>query len=289
MLIKFENYLKFTKGLSENSIASYLEDIKQFISWFHGDYSEINKFIIYDYLSYLHENYDYSINTYLRKISSLKLFFSFLKLKENPFNNFDKPKREKKIPDVLSVYDIFKLLESPDENSFLGLRDKIILELLYATGLRVSELIGLTVNDYDKHYGVLKVFGKRKKERIVPLHIGIMELLNNYLKNVRPRFNKKRLNYIFLSRNGNKLTRQFIWQIIKKYAIKSGISKNVYPHLIRHSFATHLLERGADLRSIQTMLGHSDISTTQIYTHVNMLQIKEQYFKLHPREIKEDK
>ncbi len=289
MLIKFENYLKFTKGLSENSIASYLEDIKQFISWFHGDYSEINKFIIYDYLSYLHENYDYSINTYLRKISSLKLFFSFLKLKENPFNNFDKPKREKKIPDVLSVYDIFKLLESPDENSFLGLRDKIILELLYATGLRVSELIGLTVNDYDKHYGVVKVFGKRKKERIVPLHINIMELLNNYLKNVRPRFNKKRLNYIFLSRNGNKLTRQFIWQIIKKYAIKSGVSKNVYPHLIRHSFATHLLERGADLRSIQTMLGHSDISTTQIYIHVNMSQIKEQYFKLHPREIREDK
>ncbi len=286
MLKKFENFLRFTKGLTENSIISYLEDIKQFISWFHGDYDKINKYDLYDYLSYLHENYTYSINTYLRKISSLKLFFSFLKLKENPFNDFDAPKREKKIPDVLSIYDIFKLLESPDKNSFLGLRDRIILELLYATGIRVSELIELTVNDFDRHYGVIKVFGKRRKERIVPLHIGIMELLNNYLKNVRPKFNKKRLNFIFLSRNGNKLTRQFIWQIIKKYANKSGISKNVYPHLIRHSFATHLLERGADLRSIQTMLGHSDISTTQIYTHVNMSQIKEQFFKLHPREIK---
>ncbi len=147
----------------------------------------------------------------------------------------------------------------------------------------MSELVDLTVNDYDKSYGIIKVFGKRGKERLVPLHFEAIDFLNKYLKNIRPALNKKRLNFLFLSRNGNRLTRQLIWQKIKKYAIKAGLSKNVYPHLIRHSFATHLLERGADLRSIQSMLGHSDISTTQIYTHVSIKKLKEEYFKLHPR------
>ena len=284
MIVKnFENFLRYEKGLSELTVEAYLNDVKQFLKWFKGDIEKITKFDIYDFISYLYENFNYSTNSYLRKISSLKLFFSFLNLKENPFNNFDTPKKEKKIPEVLSIIDILKLINSIDESSLLGVRDKLILELLYATGIRVSELIELTVNDYDSSYGVIKIFGKRKKERMVPLHFEAIELLSKYFKEVRPILNKKNKNYIFLSRNGNKLTRQFIWQIIKKYAIKAGIFKNVYPHLIRHSFATHLLENGADLRTIQTMLGHSDISTTQIYTHVSVKKLKEEYFKLHPR------
>ena len=283
MIKEFENFLRFNKGLTENSIENYLIDIKQFIEWFKGDFHKINKFDLYDYISYLHDNFKYSISTYLRKLSSLKLFFHFLKLKENPFDNFESPKKEKRIPEVLSIYDILNLLKSVEIDSNIGFRDRTILELLYATGIRVSELVDLTVNDYDKSYGIIKVFGKRGKERLVPLHFEAIDFLNKYLKNVRPAFNKKKLNFLFLSRNGNKLTRQLIWQMIKKYAIKAGLSKNVYPHLIRHSFATHLLEGGADLRSIQSMLGHSDISTTQIYTHVSMKKLKEEYFKLHPR------
>ncbi len=283
MLKDFENFLKFQKGLSENSIENYLKDVEQFLKWNKKDLQEVSKFDVYDYIAFLHKNYNYKISTYLRKISSLKLFFHFLNLSENPFINFESPKVSKKIPEVLSIIDILKLLNSVQEKTLIQKRDKVILELLYATGIRVSELINLTVNDYDKSYGVIKVLGKRQKERLVPLHLEAIELLNNYIKNVRNKLNKKNKIYLFLSRNGNKLTRQLIWMIVKKYAINAGIYKNVYPHLIRHSFATHLLEKGADLRSIQVMLGHSDISTTQIYAHVNYEHLKKQYFQCHPR------
>ena len=278
MIKKFEHFLRFQKGFSENTIDNYLRDIRQFCNWYKGELSNITKYDLYDFISYLFENFKYSTNSYLRKLSSLKLFFSFLNLNENPFDSFESPKKEKRIPEVLSIIDIFNLLNSINGNSPIEIRDRVIFELIYATGIRVSELVELTINDYDKTYGIIKVFGKRSKERIVPVHFEAIKLLNNYLKKVRPVFNKKNSNYLFLSRNGNKLTRQLIWQLIKKYALKAGISKNIYPHLIRHSFATHLLERGADLRSIQTMLGHSDISTTQVYTHVSIKNLKEEYF-----------
>ncbi len=283
----FEIYLRYEKGLSENTIENYLRDVNQFLSFFKGDLKKITRHDLYDFFSYLHEYFNYEISTYLRKISSLKLFTKFLlkngKIYEDPFLKFEVPKREKSIPDVLSVNDILKILNSPEINKDIGLRDRAILELLYATGIRVSELVNLTVNDYDSSMGIIKVIGKRKKERIVPLYYEAIKFLNDYLKKVRVKFNRKNVIFLFLSKNGNKLTRQFIWQMIKKYALKAGLSKDVYPHLFRHSFATHLLENGADLRSIQTMLGHSDISTTQIYINVSMKKIKEEYFKRHPR------
>ena len=287
MIKKFEIFLRYKKGLSENSIENYIRDIRQFLNWFKGDLKKLTKYDLYDFFSELFEKKKYEISTYLRKISSLKNFVNFLIdekiLVDNPFFGFELPKRENKLPEVLDVKDVFKIINSIEPTCPITIRDRAIIETLYATGIRVSELIEIKLNDFDRTGGIIKVTGKGNKQRIVPLYLEALEILNLYLKKVRPKFNKKEKNYLFLSKNGNKLTRQFIWQIIKKYANLSGISKEVYPHLFRHSFATHLLEGGADLRTIQTFLGHSDITTTQIYTHVSVEKLKEEYFKYHPR------
>ncbi len=287
MIKKFEIFLRYKKGLSENSIENYIRDIRQFLNWFKGDLKNLTKYDLYDFFSELFEKKKYEISTYLRKISSLKNFVNFLIdekiLVDNPFFGFELPKRENKLPEVLDVKDVFKIINSIEPTCPITIRDRAIIETLYATGIRVSELIEIKLNDFDRTGGIIKVTGKGNKQRIVPLYLEALEILNLYLKKVRPKFNKKEKNYLFLSKNGNKLTRQFIWQIIKKYANLSGISKEVYPHLFRHSFATHLLEGGADLRTIQTFLGHSDITTTQIYTHVSVEKLKEEYFKYHPR------
>ncbi len=290
LLQKWETFLKFKKGLSDNTIENYLNDISQFLNWYKGNIKNLSKYDLIDFLSFLYEKYSYKISTFLRKLSALKLFNIFLlennKISENIFEGFELPKKNKELPEIISINEIYKILNSVDTKSGspIEIRNKTILELLYATGIRVSELIELTINDFDKSTGIIRVFGKGKKERLIPLHYEAINFLNTYIKEARSLFNKKNSKFLFLSKNGNKLTRQFIWQIIKKYAIKAGISKNIYPHLIRHSFATHLLERGADIRSIQLMLGHSDISTTQIYTHLNTKKLKEEYFKFHPRE-----
>ncbi len=280
ILKKFAIFLTIDKGLSSKTAEDYCSDIKQFLLLVKTTPEELTKYEIEEFLIYLHEN-NYEISSILRKLSSLKLFFKFLGNKD--FETIPLPKRKKYLPNYLDVTDIFSLLDSIETDNAIGLRNRTMLELLYASGIRVSELLNLKSTDYDRNSGTIKVFGKRGKERLIPLHYEAINFIEKYLKDARPILNKKNRDILFLSRSGNKITRQFLWKIIKKYATKSGINKNIYPHIFRHSFATHLLEGGADLRSVQKFLGHSDISTTQIYTHITLKKIKDEYNKRHPR------
>ena len=280
ILEKFSVFLTIEKGLSSKTSEDYCSDIRQFLSIVRTSHEDLTKFDVEEFLIFLHDN-NYEISSILRKLSSIKLFLKFLK--NDCFESVQLPKRKSNLPDYLNFADIMKLLNAVDIDTPIGLRNRAMLELLYATGIRVSELLGLKTTDYDRHSGTIKVFGKRSKERLIPLHYEAIDFIEKYLKDARTVFNKKNRNTLFLTRSGNPLTRQFLWKIIKKYATISELNKNVYPHLIRHSFATHMLEGGADLRSVQKLLGHSDISTTQIYTHVSIRKIKEEYKKKHPR------
>jgi integrase/recombinase XerD len=223
-----------------------------------------------------------------RILVSVKQFYRFLLtekiVEKDPTFLIRTPKMKMSIPGVLSLDDVETLLSSPDENSVEGARDKAMLEVLYATGIRVSELVGLELNDVNFELGYVLVYGKGGKERIVPLGEEAKKKLSNYLKLSRPKLLQVRTSiYLFVTRRGGKMTRQGFWKLIKNYANKIGINQRVSPHTLRHSFATHLLERGADLRTIQVMLGHSDISTTQIYTHIEKERLKEVHKKYHPR------
>ena len=287
LLNKFSIFLTMEKGLSKKTSESYCSDIKQFLEVT----DEFNSFGVGSFILFLQEK-GYAISSILRKLSSVKMYMKFLKkeglLAQNAHLDFEIPKKDKSLPDHLSLDEIFKMLNCIDISKTTEFRNRVILELLYATGMRASEVIELKLNDFDENMGILRIFGKRSKQRIVPLHYEAIELLRKYLKDVRPALNKRDTDYIFLNRSGEKLTRQFLWKIIKKYAISAGIDKNIYPHLIRHTFATHLLERGANLRNLQSLLGHSDITTTQIYTQVNIAKIREEYLKAHPRAKKGD-
>jgi len=286
ILKDFDLFLTVEKGLSEKTCQDYTGDIKQFSEHVKGNFNELSEPVIVSFILFLQEH-GYTISSILRKMSSLKLFVKFLEkkglLNKNIDLDFDIPKKLKTLPDQLSVAEVIKMLNVINIEKPLEFRNRTMLELLYATGMRASEIVGLTLNDFDEHTGTVKILGKRNKERLVPLYYDALNLLIKYIKEIRPLFNKKRSNYIFISRNGLKLSRQFLWKIIKNYAIEAGLEKNIYPHLIRHSFATHLLEGGADLRSVQSLLGHSDISTTQIYTHVNVARLRNEYNKRHPR------
>jgi integrase/recombinase XerD len=215
-------------------------------------------------------------------------FFKFLaaehRIKSDPAQEIDSPKGWKRLPKTLSLADVDRILDAPDRSTTLGLRDKAMIELLYATGLRVSELIGLKTEDLNFDTGVLRCFGKGSKERLVPFGSVATGWIQDYMLKSRPRLLKNsRSGMLFLGQGARQLTRQAFWKIIKKYARKAGITVPVYPHMLRHSFATHLLERGADLRSLQLMLGHADISTTQIYTLVTRERMKKLYTEHHPR------
>ena len=203
---------------------------------------------------------------------------------KDPTVLIETPKYEKKLPDVLDVEEVIQLLETPDLTKKNGYRDRTILELLYATGMRVTELIQIEIDDVNLIMGFVKVFGKGNKERIIPLGDTVIEYLDTYINNVRPQLLKKTVtNVLFLNLHGRPLTRQGIWKLIKQYGLRANINKTLTPHTLRHSFATHLLENGADLRAVQEMLGHSDISTTQLYTHVSKTQIRQMYNQFHPR------
>lgn len=289
-----EEYLKFIqieKGLSENTIGAYRRDLKKYQLYMqeqkiaHIDF--IDRQTIQECLGSLIDQ-GASAKSIARFISTIRSFHQFA-LREkyaakDPTVLIETPKYEKKLPDVLDVEEVIQLLETPDLTKNNGYRDRTILELLYATGMRVTELIQIEIDNVNLIMGFVKVFGKGNKERIIPLGDTVIEYLDTYINNVRSQLLKKTVtNVLFLNLHGRPLTRQGIWKLIKQYGLRANINKTLTPHTLRHSFATHLLENGADLRAVQEMLGHSDISTTQLYTHVSKTQIRQMYNQFHPR------
>ena len=281
---EFIDYLRFEKKYSENTISSYKRDLNKINSYLKKDFIKLTKADIQKYIQNLSKNE--SSNTISRTISSLKSFYKFLEINKytntNPLTTIISPKTARKLPKVLSEEEVNKLLDINLNNDF-DYRNKAMLELMYSSGLRVSELINLTVNDVDLKNSLIRIFGKGSKERIVPLNDYATEALNNYILYHRPKlFKQKESNYLFLNNHGNQMTRQGFFKTLKKIAKEKGIKSELSPHTLRHSFATHLLKYGADLRSIQELLGHSDISTTQIYTHITNEMLEKNYHEYHP-------
>lgn len=281
----YESYLKIDKQYSQNTIDSYLKDIKKFICFIDNkDLNKISKKDIINYLS--NERNNKSDKTVNHDLSVLRNFFKFLELQEyisfNPTNNIEIPSHIKTLPKVLSIEEINMLLDIDLKDKY-DYRNKAMIELLYSSGLRISELINLNISDVNLNENIVRIFGKGNKERIVPISGYASNYIKIYLDNYRSSFIKNNHNtYLFLNSRGNKLTRQAVFKIIKQIAIKKDIKTNFSPHTLRHSFASHMLENGADLRSIQTLLGHSNISTTQIYTHISNNMIKKNYDDSHP-------
>ncbi|HMN48077.1 MAG TPA: site-specific tyrosine recombinase XerD [Ignavibacteriaceae bacterium] len=291
-LKEYLSHLKLEKNLSENTLSSYKNDISTFIS-FLSDYkiadpSDISTENLTTFFKTL-KNIGLTSTSAARYFSSLKGFFLYL-LKnnyiiKNPLEKISAPKLSKKLPEVLNINEVDKILAQPNVSDTLGLRNKAILELLYACGTRVSELTNLKLSDLFLNEEVIRVFGKGSKERLIPIGSSAIEWVGKYIKESRSvllRISKSG-NYVFLNSRGSKLSRMGIWKIIDRYVKEAGIQKEVHPHTFRHSFATHLLEGGADLRAVQEMLGHADISTTQIYTHIDRDYIKQVHKQFHPR------
>lgn len=281
----FCNYLLIDKKYSPNTIAAYQNDLTKLIEFCEKDITSVNTIDIKHYLQNLTQHEE-SKNTIARNISSLRSFYKFLLIEKvivsNPMDNIELPKLTKKLPNTLDEEEIDKLLDIKLKDAF-SYRNKAMLELMYATGLRVSELINLKLHDLELDMALVRTMGKGDKERIIPMGDYALYYLNEYLTNYRDRMLKKEYNdYVFLNNHGKQMTRQGFFKILKKLAQEKGIKKDFSPHTLRHSFATHLLNNGADLRSIQELLGHSDISTTQIYTHVSNRQLRENYDEFHP-------
>jgi len=284
--------LKVEKNLTKNTISSYKNDLDVFLKYMEDigikDLSEISSENISTFFMSL-KNLGLNERSSARYFSSIRGFFKYLikndYLDSSPIEKMKAPKISRKLPSVLSVDEINLLLNSPSTEDKFGIRDKAILEVFYACGLRVSELINLKIVDLFLNENLIKVFGKGRKERLVPIGSTAIASIENYLLQSRP-FLKKNLqseNYLFLNNRGKKFSRMGIWKIVKRYVELSKIKKEIHPHTFRHSFATHLIEGGADLRSVQEMLGHSDISTTQIYTHIDRDYIKKVHKMYHPR------
>ncbi len=284
--------LKLERNLAQNTIESYRNDMTnlfQFLERYNiDDPQKITYNHIADFFKFLKEA-GLSSSSASRYHSSLKGFFMFLfqssYITENPVEKIPSPKLTHKLPAVLTINEIDKILSQPDTSNKFGIRDKALLELFYACGLRVSELINLKISGLYFREEVIRVFGKGSKERLVPIGSSAVNWITEYLKTSRPLLEKKSKseNYLFLNTRGTKLSRMGVWKIVDRYVKAAGIDKEVHPHTFRHSFATHLLEGGADLRAVQEMLGHSDISTTQIYTHIDRDFIKQVHKDYHPR------
>lgn len=283
-LKEYENYLKFEKNYSMNTINSYLSDIKEYQEFKKGDILSSTK---EDILAYLKTIKNLESTTISHKISSLKSFFKYYqkreKIKINPLANIKSPKIAKKLPTYLTLEEVSKLLDVEIKSPY-DARNKAILELLYSSGIRISELCNMQTSNYDSYECIIRLIGKGSKERIIPLGDYAISVLEDYINNYRPKINKKNINSIFINNRGDAISRQFIFKVIKKECLKKGIRKNVSPHTLRHTFATHLLQNGADLRIIQELLGHENISTTQIYTHVSNQELKNDYQKFFPRD-----
>ena len=283
---EFTEYLIIDKKYSENTIKAYNNDLKKFKNFIKNKtINNIDENSIKDYLKYLNKQNN-DTKTISHNISTLRSFYKFLliekKVNKNPMEYIELPKTKKSLPKTLSIEEIDKLLDINLTDAF-SFRNKAMLELMYSSGLRVSELINVKIHDIDVSNCIIRIMGKGSKERIVPLGDYAIKYIELYLKEYREKLIKRELNdYLFLNNHGNKMTRQGFFKILKQIAKEKNIKTEFSPHTLRHSFATHLLNGGADLRSIQEMLGHSDISTTQIYTHVSKEKLKENYNNFHP-------
>lgn len=285
---KYLEHILIEKGLSENSLASYSQDLASLLIFLRNKsfrLEDLDDRTLFLYLTHLRAK-GLTSRSLARHLSSLRGFFSFAMderwYQEDPGHLLENPKLPKKLPEFLSREEVGRILALPDTSTKLGMRDKAILEILYAAGLRVSEVIGMKILDFDAQVGLLRIFGKGAKERLVPIHFAAQEILNRYIENTRPSF-KPAVDCMFLNRSGKGLTRQGVWKLIKKYAEKAGIKRSISPHTFRHSFATHLLEGGADLRTVQLLLGHADITATEIYTHIQAGRLKSIHQEYHPR------
>ena len=286
---EFITYLRVERGLAENTISAYSRDLVRFITYVKNrnlNPVRISRREIRDYLGHL--AHDLSKRSQARNISAVKTFFRFLvsegKLEKNPARLIETPHIQRKLPDILSLDEVEQLLSQPNITTPLGQRDRAMLELLYATGLRVSELVNVRLLDVNLEAGYVKTLGKGSKERLVPFGEKALQAIQSYLSHGRPTLlGDGHPPQLFLNFRGKPLTRQGFWKIIKNHGRMAGIRKNIKPHGLRHSFASHLLEAGADLRSVQVMLGHADITTTQIYTHVTRERLKEVHGACHPR------
>jgi integrase/recombinase XerD len=290
LLDEFLNDLSGDRGLSNNTIESYGRDVRQFIS-----YLDKNKISIYSvtktniiaYLIYLQKN-GKATSSISRSLASLRSFFQYLVrnnyVEKDPTLNLESPKVEKKLPEILTIDEVELLLNQPNCDEPKGSRDRCMLELLYATGIRVSELVALNIDDINIELGFIMCRGKGMKDRVIPIGRMAQEALSNYIYKYRLILIKdENEKALFVNLHGKRLTRQGFWKIVKYYTNMAKIDKDITPHTLRHCFAAHLIENGADLKSVQEMLGHSDISTTQIYTQITKSRIKEVYNKAHPR------
>ena len=287
----FMSYLAVERGLARNTLDAYGRDLARYLAWLqrHGvnHPEEISAQLVLGFLTSLKDD-GLAPRSRSRALVALRTFHKFLVSERlcsaNPTGQVAAPRSLAPLPKTMSPHDVESLLASPKGEKPLAARDRAMFEILYATGLRVSELVTLKLSDLQLDVGYLTAFGKRSKQRIVPLGAAAIDELRSYLTCARPRFDKAENSpFVFLNRSGEGLTRQGFWKIIKRRAREAGIYRNITPHTLRHSFATHLLENGADLRSVQAMLGHADISTTQIYTHVTRERLRQIHARHHPR------
>lgn len=288
-LDSFLEHLTVERSAPENTISAYESDLRHFLAWLKEkgkDIESLKKGDLADFSSDCRARRLKSTSI-SRRLSAVRQFYRFLLeeggIGKDPTREVASPKRGIYLPQVLSLDEVDRLLAAPDSSTPMGVRDKAMIELLYATGLRVSELVGLKVQAVNLHAGYLICRGKGGKERLVPIGESALACVRDYLGTVRPALARSSTDALFCSNRGQAMTRQNFWYIIRRYAARAGILKQISPHVLRHSFATHLLAGGADLRSVQMMLGHADISTTQIYTHINTARLKEIHDRFHPR------
>lgn len=291
-MVDYLHYLTVERGLSANTRTSYRQDLTHFFDYLIKEeqampLNQVDRFTIMAFLGQL-EVAGKSRNSVIHMVSTLRKFFQFATASQwvtiDPMTQVDPPKKAQHLPAVLTLEEVEALLMVPNADTPLGLRNRTMIEVLYATGLRVSELINLRLDDLHLELGLIQTIGKGDKERIIPIGDVAIHWLNRYLAEGRPRLGRQQVDQIiFLNDHGRQLTRQGIWKLIKQWVAAAGITKDVSPHTLRHSFATHILENGADLRIVQELLGHADISTTQIYTHISNKRLTEVYQKNHPR------
>lgn len=284
---EFKQYLRFELGMSDNSVVSYLSDLETLYKFYKKEIREINSEDVVAFMSYMRKNQQ-SLETILRRLSGISQYFDFLiiekEIKSNPVEFIAKPRQWHKLPDFLDFDEVEKLISSDDLSTPVKERNCLIMETLYATGMRVSELIAVKIRDIDFKRGIIKVIGKGSKQRIVPIYPSLLTKLEDYMALRHEYFVKNSdTGYLFLNQYGSMLTRQHIWNIVKEKCRQYNITKHVSPHTLRHSFATHMLSNGADLRTLQIFLGHSNISTTEIYTHVTDDDKRKTIMNFHPR------